>query len=103
MFCAFTKSSYGNTCTNDMVNFSKDKCKTTEIGKVGPMLGVACIFPFIYEGTSYNGCIPDSGSCYWCSTKINDEGVHISGEGFWGCCNDVCPKDNEKGMLISIL
>ena len=73
---------------------------TTVEGEVGPMKGASCIFPFIHKGKPYNGCVPDQGACHWCSTKIDNNGVHINGKGFYGCCNNVCPKEDEKGNKI---
>ena len=29
----------------------------------------------------------------WCSTKVNDKGVHINGQGKWGYCGSECPCD----------
>ena len=31
----------------------------------------------------------------WCSTKVDDNGVHISGQGKWGYCGQECPCDGE--------
>ena len=78
------------------------ECKTTMIGEVGPMLGKPCVFPFIYKGITYNECMDSahhSTSCYWCSTKVDGNGVHINNQGHWGCCNEICPTEDEKGML----
>ena len=82
--------------------FNLAECKTTMIGEVGPMLGKPCVFPFIYKGITYNECMDSdhhSTSCYWCSTKVDGNGVHIDNEGHWGCCNEICPTVDEKGML----
>ena len=42
------------------------KCKTALEGE-HPQKGVKCVFPFTYDGITYNGCIP--GKSPWCSTK----------------------------------
>lgn len=83
-----------------LLYFLPAECMTTIEGEVGPMKGVACIFPFIHKGKTYTGCAPDQGACHWCSTKIDENGVHINGQGFYGCCNHVCPKEDEKGKQI---
>ena len=31
----------------------------------------------------------------WCSTKVDDNGTHIGGQGKWGYCDSKCP--TEKG------
>ena len=32
----------------------------------------------------------------WCSTKVDDNGVHISGQGKWGYCDPECPCDGTE-------
>ena len=27
----------------------------------------------------------------WCSTEVDDDGVHVSGQGKWGICGPGCP------------
>ena len=48
-----------------MIFFSA-KCKTALEGE-HPQKGVKCVFPFTYDGITYNGCVP--GKSPWCSTK----------------------------------
>jgi len=48
-------------------------------------IGGRCVMPFIFGGTTFHKCAPD-GDRYWCSTKTNDNGVHVSGGGNWGWC-----------------
>ena len=54
-----------------------------------------CIFPFRYKGVSYNTCTlagnTPSETKPWCSTFIDDDGDHVSGEGHWGNCGPDCP------------
>ncbi|XP_059099413.1 CLIP domain-containing serine protease B10-like [Tigriopus californicus] len=47
----------------------------------------ACVFPFILEGRVYNSCTPDydPNGVEWCSTKVDAQGKHITGE--WGYCS----------------
>jgi len=43
------------------------------------------VFPFIFDGTTFHTCARDRDR-YWCSTKTNDNGVHVSRGGNWGWC-----------------
>ena len=29
----------------------------------------------------------------WCSTMVDDNGVHVGGQGKWGYCDSKCPCD----------
>jgi len=60
----------------------------------GPKTGVACRFPFKYKGTTYNECTMKAHHTFWCSTKTNSNGDHISGN--YGHCNSNC---NRTGCL----
>jgi len=64
--------------------------------KSGPSSNQPCIFPFIWYGKTYNGCPidPDDSSQRWCSTKVDSNGNHITGQGNWGHCSSKCPKQN---------
>ena len=55
----------------------------------GPGLGKPCVFPF-YTGVKwYNSCTRDGFVHeYWCSTKVDDRGVHMPGN--WGGCSEEC-------------
>jgi len=57
----------------------------------GDSPNVPCIFPFRFNGVTYNQCALDSDG-YWCSTKVNSSGEHIGGQGNWGTCSESCPK-----------
>ena len=51
-----------------------------------------CIFPFkqFHGHKTHDACILDPWP--WCSTKVNDEGIHIAGQGNWGNCDQSkCP------------
>ena len=51
---------------------------------------VPCVFPFIINNITFTECIVDQyGS--WCSTAVDSEGVHVSGQGKWGECGPGCP------------
>ncbi len=44
-----------------------------------------CDFPFSYNNITYSDCTEvDNNGIAWCSTKVNSNGVHVTG--FWGNC-----------------
>ena len=53
---------------------------------------IRCVFPFLYNGFLYNGCIldPDDEKSYWCATKVDSNGFFCDHE--WGHCNENCPR-----------
>jgi len=62
-------------------------CKT--IG--GARKGKPCIFPFKYGDKEHHTCTKDGDDDVhekWCSTKVDGDGVHVSGE--WGKCSIGC-------------
>ena len=70
------------------------------------------MFPFRYNGTSYNTCTLDSAeeNERWCSTLVDDNNNHVPGGGHYGDCGPKCPlpgkstlADEEKCMQISFL
>ena len=58
----------------------------------GASVGVECVFPFIFDNKRYHSCIYHSSTDGkpWCSTKVDDNGEHISKQGFWGHCSSSC-------------
>ena len=54
-----------------------------------------CIFPFTTNtGQTWNTCtiVDDPSAPAWCSTKVDDQGNHIGGQGNWGNCDvSKCP------------
>ena len=63
----------------------------TTIG--GPSSNLLCVFPFEFRGKVYKTCTwehaePDNKA--WCSTAVDNEGLHISGQGKWGHCGPSC-------------
>ena len=54
-----------------------------------------CIFPFVFGEMTYNACTrevsPAINGDPWCSTKVDDDGQHISRQGNWGRCSQACP------------
>ena len=59
----------------------------------GPDENKPCIFPFQYEGVTYNTCtgISSVEKIPWCSTLVDDAGNHVSGQGKYGNCGPECP------------
>ena len=61
----------------------------------GPSAGVECVFPFKLENITHNACTVDGNSDseenHWCSTKLDEDGVHIGGQGNYGYCGPECP------------
>ena len=55
----------------------------------------ACVFPFIFNGVTYNGCTYDDGETEpWCSTLTDGSDEHVGGGGHWGYCSSECPLDS---------
>ena len=50
------------------------------------------MFPFIFNGKSHNACTWDQATpeSPWCSTKVDDKGVHVENMGEWGVCGEGC-------------
>ena len=55
----------------------------------------SCVIPFKYNGTLKNGCTTedDPDGRHWCSTKVDDNLLHIAGQGNWGYCRPTCPQE----------
>ena len=70
--------------------FFTDKCITVD----GADNGTTCVFPFRYSGLTYKACTMKSDVRPWCSTLIDDDGVHVPGQGKWGYCDPDCPCDD---------
>eukprot|EP00095_Tigriopus_kingsejongensis_P002459 maker-scaffold1402_size43054-snap-gene-0.7 protein:Tk02459 transcript:maker-scaffold1402_size43054-snap-gene-0.7-mRNA-1 annotation:"hemolymph proteinase 24" len=69
-------------------------CSTvpTENGTQGAEL---CVFPFSFEGITFTSCTDagDPNGIKWCSVGVDDQGVHLPGQGRWGHCDkELCPK-----------
>ena len=63
----------------------------------GPSQGKFCQFPFTFAGERRTGCISDTDpdGRLWCSTEVDDDGLHIGGGGHWGYCPSNCQKHQE--------
>ena len=56
----------------------------------GPSSNTPCIFPFTFNDVTYHECILDNDGA-WCSTEVDNDGIHVSGQGKWGICGPECP------------
>ena len=63
-----------------------DECITVD----GPDNGTTCVFPWIFDNVTYPACTMYDEDEPWCSTKVDDNGVHIGGQGNWGYCDPEC-------------
>ncbi|XP_040580047.1 uncharacterized protein [Lepeophtheirus salmonis] len=61
--------------------------ETTKTGACKTLEGIDCIFPFVYQGTSYSNCTnADYGSTFWCATAVGPGNVYTS----YGSCSAEC-------------
>ena len=55
-----------------------------------------CVLPFRHKNKTYVGCTREHAmdGLAWCSTKVDSEGQHVTGESAWGECElSSCPRD----------
>ena len=83
------KSNVANGINTDPV-----RCLTTGGGNAGKI----CVFPFNFDGVTYNGCTTVIDDKLWCSTLTNN-GVHVGGQNQWGYCNSQCPVDEAEPSI----
>ena len=62
-----------------LTNVINDECHSSN--------GYPCLFPFFYQGKSYNACIILNHDQYWCGTSYDSNGEDF----YWGHCNKNCP------------
>ena len=89
LICIAGKGNKGKTSSRNVFVPKEDlfaKCKTKA--------GKQCQFPFKHKGVLYFGCPPDPVEAgeHWCSTKVDKDGNHITGGGFYGLCKTECPR-----------
>merc|ERR1712080_769270 len=60
----------------------------------GPDPGKSCVFPFKFRGITYFSCTTSGNNPgntkAWCSTKLDNSGIHVGSEGNWGDCEPRC-------------
>jgi len=70
----------------------------------GPAKGGQCVFPFSFNGNTYQGCTPWKYGTLkgkpWCSTRTDGQGNHLNGGGHYGFCGPSCPGYTEGEGLI---
>ena len=73
------------------VIFTFLECKATFVNKKGIEKQRNCVFPFTYEGKTYNKCTKDNSENgkSWCAYKVNRAGVAVDGK--WADCDEGCP------------
>ena len=61
-----------------------------------------CIFPFTFDGVKYFGCPKDlfEEDKRWCSTKVDADGNHVTGQNKYGFCSPNCPIHNDGEYYI---
>ena len=63
----------------------------------GPIPNALCIFPFEFNGITYHQCTTagneEGDITPWCSTSVDDYGVHIGEGENWGNCGPDCHFD----------
>ena len=74
----------------------------------GASEGMECIFPFRLEGVTHIACtkhgIEDTEYEPWCSTKVDESGIHVYGGGHWGDCGPECPfEPGNYTILVCLL
>jgi len=73
------------------------RCRVTE----GPARGQHCDFPFIWAGRTHQSCAtwtyggPHQGKP-WCSTRTDQSGNHLNGQGNFGFCSSDCADNNNN-------
>merc|ERR1712233_153974 len=83
----------------DGVVFTDQSCKT--IG--GPGQGKPCVFPFRFGGSLRSSCITDLDpeGKFWCSTRVDAGGNHVTGTGEWGHCSAGCAKERPTSSVTA--
>merc|ERR1712226_447778 len=84
---------------SDTVVFNDQSCST--IG--GPGQGKPCVFPFRFGGSLRSSCITDLDpeGKFWCSTRVDAGGNHVTGTGEWGHCSAACPQEQTSTQATS--
>ena len=80
---AVQSSTFGVSTNTVLCNVTNDE---------GPQKNKACVLPFRIKGTIYKECTSekDPDNKFWCSTKVDENGEHIVGQGNFGFCHEDC-------------
>eukprot|EP00092_Neocalanus_flemingeri_P054714 GFUD01064474.1.p1 GENE.GFUD01064474.1~~GFUD01064474.1.p1 ORF type:complete len:306 (+),score=62.46 GFUD01064474.1:112-918(+) len=73
-----------------------ERCPALCSAVSGPATGRECVFPFTWDGKTYQGCTPwtyggSNQGKMWCSTRTDGQGGHVNGGGNFGYCGPECP------------
>jgi len=95
-----TTSSTTTTASTVNTNALRSHCVTVS----GPSEGQSCVFPFTFQGVTYNGCADwvyggENSGKTWCSTNTDQSGQHEDGAGHWAICPQSCPQHNSLDFL----
>merc|ERR1711862_814710 len=80
--------------------FSSAQCFTNS----GNYPNTSCVFPFIYNGVSYNKCtLVDADIRHdqpWCATQVDGRGGYIASH--WGNCGPQCSVEEASDLRLEI-
>merc|ERR1712210_252690 len=83
-----TTTTTASTSTTTAAADLRRTCNTVS----GPAAGKPCVFPFTWQGKTFNSCTKegDDQGKLWCSTMVDQAGIHIAGQGQYGFCAPTC-------------
>jgi len=84
-----TASGVPQSFNYDIVNSNRLRDRSCDSEGSGPY-NQACVFPFRYNGVTYNECTTTGSNFEWCSTFTDSTNSHQ--KGYWGNCDS---KENE--------
>jgi len=95
-----TNSILRTSTTSPTAQIQDVSCSTVS----GPATGAYCIFPFTYGEEIHTTCAEwvyggEEQGKFWCSTKVDDFGVHVNGEGNFGFCEAACSTNPPLALL----
>ena len=80
-----------------------EDCVTVWTWSLDEEVGLKCIFPFTLDGVTFNECTTYNSEWPRCSTKVDDDGVHVDirddGNFNWGYCSDDCPVEGKNKLF----
>jgi len=68
-------------CTSTQMCFTERRIYNQSGSAYGPNVGYACVFPFLYKGTSYTSCTSVDWPVPWCAVTLQDGYMRQ-----WGDC-----------------
>ena len=111
-----TKPATTTKQTTQVVKDVENDCKTTSYNDDGSPAsgrGQQCIFPFMvyveeekqyrtFDRCTTDLCDSDLYDCSksWCSTQVDENGIHAEGKGNWGYCSGECLPKTTSNLVI---